>query len=455
MATVVRENIGLLNDKLVIKLNREDYLPSFEKKVKEYGRKANIPGFRKGMVPAGMIKKMYGPSLFSEEVLRTVEMELYKYLDREKPEIFARPLPLPSDISGFDMNQPADYEFGFEIGLKPEFTIPDLSKGKFTMHRVEVTDAMVDEELNRLRIKGGKMTDKEAVDHEENVLNIKLTESDKKGKAVENGISRDNSVLLKYLAPAVQKEVMGKKAGDSVLFQLGKTFEGDKLEMMLQDLGLDPHDKEAAAKYFNMEIVKIGHVEKREMDESFFEELFPGKGIKNEADCKNALKEEIQKYWEGQSRNQLHDQIYHFLLDETKMSFPENFLKRWLQVGTEKEKTAEQAEQEFPTFSNQLKWTLVSDRILRDNNLDVSNEELRDQMKQEVLQYFGQVASADQMDWLDGYLDRMMKDEKHVDATYRRIISEKMFKWAEGQVKAKDKKVTPEELNALQHHHHH
>ena len=93
--------------------------------------------------------------------------------------------------------------------------------------------------------------------------------------------------------------------------------------------------------------------------------------------------------------------------------------------------------------------------ILRDNNLDVTNEEIREQMKQEVMQYFGQMGNADQMDWIDGYLDRMMKDEKHVDATYRRIISEKMFTWAAEQVKPKDKKVTPEELNALQHHHHH
>lgn len=454
MATVVRENIGHLNDKLVIKLSREDYLPSFEKKVKEYSRKANIPGFRKGMVPVGMIKKMYGPSLFSEEILRMVEMELYRYLDKEKPEIFARPLPLPSDISGLDMDKPAEYEFGFEIGLKPEFSIPELSKGKFTLHKVEVTDAMLDEETNRLRIKGGKMTDRDAVDHEENVLNIKLTESDKKGNETEEGLSKENSVLVKYLAPAVQKEVMGKKAGDHVVFQLNKTFEGDKLGMMLQDLGFAADDKEAAAKFFKMEIQKIGHVEKREMDESFFNELFPGRDIKTESDCRQALREEMMKYWDGQSRNQLHDQIYHFLLDETRMSFPENFLKRWLQVGTEKEKTPEQAEMEFPAFSNQLKWTLISDKLLRDNNLDVTNEEIREQMKQEVLQYFGQITVADQLDWIDGYLDRMMKDEKHVDATYRRIISEKMFKWAESQVKPKEKKVSPEELNALQHHHH-
>lgn len=455
MATVVRENIGLLNDKLVVKIGREDYLPSFEKKVKEYSKTANIPGFRKGMVPAGMIKKMYGPSLFADEVIRTVEKELYGYLNTEKPAIFAQPLPLKSDISDFDMNNPTEYEFGFEIGLKPEFDLPDLAKAKFTLHEVEVTDAMLEDEINRMRIKAGKMNDKESVDNEENVLNITLTESDKSGTVSEDAAKKDNSLLVKYLSPAIQKEVMGKKAGDHVVFQLGKAFEGEKLEMMLHDLGFEKNDKEAAKKYFRLDIIKIAQVDKRELDESLFNEVFPGRGISTVDAFRSELKNEIAKYWEAQSRNQLHDQIYHFLIDETKMQFPETFLKRWLQEGSEKTKTAEQAEQEFPVFSNQLKWTLISDRLLREQNLDVSDSELRQHMKNEVLGYFGQMEGAEGMDWINSYLDRMMKDEKHVESTYRKLITEKMFKWAEEQVKPKKKSATPEELNALQHNHQH
>ncbi|MEO7445506.1 MAG: trigger factor family protein, partial [Ferruginibacter sp.] len=142
MATVVRENIGLLNDKITVKLDKTDYLPSFGKKLKEYSKTANIPGFRKGMVPAGMIKKMHGPSIFSDEVLRMVEKELYTYLNEEKPDIFGQPLPIASEMSTVDMNNPVDYEFNFEMGLKPAFELPDLSKGKFTLHKVDITDEM-------------------------------------------------------------------------------------------------------------------------------------------------------------------------------------------------------------------------------------------------------------------------------------------------------------------------
>lgn len=454
MSTVVRENIGLLTDKLTVNVSKAEYFPNFEKKLKEYSKTANIPGFRKGMVPVGMIKKMYGPSVFNEEVLRAVESKLYTYLNEVKPDIFGQPLPLQA-FNNMDVNNPQDYDFSFEIGLKPAFELLDFSKESLTIHNVEVNDEMVSEEINRMQIKGGNMTEPEAIDNEENVLNVLFTECDSKGNTIEGGISKENSVLLKYFTPKMQKELMGKKMADCVVFQLGKTFEGDKLEMMLHDLGLEKNDKEAASKYFKLDIVKIGLVEKRELNEDFFNEVYPGKGITTEAELRDTLKGEIEKYWESQSKNQLHDQLYHLLLDKTSMEFPEAFLKRWLQTGGEKPKTAEEAEKEYPTFSNQLKWTLISDKLIQENKLDVTDEDLRTHMKEEVMRYFGQMNMGEDMSWLDSYIDRMMKDEKQIDATYRRLITERLFSFMESQVKTKSKKVTPDELNAMQHNHQH
>ena len=455
MSAVVRENMGLLTDKLTVKVSKDDYFPTYEKKLKEYSKTANIPGFRKGMVPVGMIKKMYGPSIFNDEVLKSVEKKLYEYLNEEKPDIFAQPLPLEKDLNQLDINNPSDYDFGFEIGLKPPFELPNFGKETLTQHKVEVTEVMINEEIDRMLIKGGKMTEPEAINNEENVLNILISESDKEGNLVEGGISKENSVLLKYFTPKMQKQLMGKKINDSIVFQLDKTFEGDKLEMMLHDLGFDKKDKEAASKFFKLDLVKIGLIEKRELNEEFFNEVYAGKGIASEDTFRTTLKEDIEKYWESQSRNQLHDQIYHLLLDKTSMEFPEAFLKRWLQSGGEKPKTAEEAEAEFPVFSNQLKWTLISDKIIVDNKLEVTQDDLRAHMKEEVMRYFGQMNMGEDMSWLDSYLDRMMKDEKQVDATYRRMITERLFDFVEKQVKTKDKKVTPEELNGLQHNHQH
>jgi trigger factor len=455
MATVVRENIGQLTDKLTVKITKDDYLPSFEKKIKEYSKTANIPGFRKGMVPAGMVKKMYGTSIYQDEILKTVEKELYNYLNTEKPDIFAQPLPMDNDLRGIDMNNPADYDFGFEIGLKPAYTMADLATAKVTLNKVKVTDAMVEDEVNRMQIKAGKMTEPETVDSEDNVLNILFTEADKDGTVIEGGALKENSVIVKYLTDATQKKFMGKKIGDVITVQLSKAFEEDKLAAFVQDLGFAADDKEAGKKYFNMEIVKIGLVEKRELNEDFFKEVYPTKDIKTEEDLRNNLREEIQQYWDNQSKNQLQDQLYHYLIDETTMEFPAEFLKRWLQTGGEQAKTPEQAEAEYPGFSNQLKWTLISDKLIQDNKLQVTNEELREYMKVEIMRYFGAMDMGGDTSWIESYIDRMMKDEKQVDSSYRRLITEKLFSWLETQVNPKEKEVSAEELAGMMHNHQH
>jgi trigger factor len=455
MATVVRENLGLLNDKLTVKITKEDYLPAFEKKLKEYSKTANIPGFRKGMVPVGMMKKMYGPGIFSDEVLRTIEKELYTYLDTERPDIFAQPLPMENDMSKLDMNNASDIEFAFEIGLKPAYTLPDFSKGNFTRNNVNVTDEMVNEEIDRMRLKAGKMVEKDAIDTEDDVVNVLFTESDENAIETEGGVSKENSVIVKYFNHKMQKQLMGKKVGESFVFQLANTFEADKLDMMLQDLGFEKGDAEVANKYFKLEIKTIGSIEKRDLEESFFDEVYPDKGIKTEAELQAGLRDELEKYWASQTRNQLHDQLYHYLLDETKMEFPKPFLTRWLKTGGDKQRTQEEAEAEYPTFEGQLKWTLISDQIIRENKLEVKDEEIRESMREEVSRYFGQMNMGQDMSWLDSYLDRMMKDEKQLDATYRRLITEKLFGWSESQCKPTENKVTVEELLATQHNHSH
>jgi len=193
-------------------------------------------------------------------------------------------------------------------------------------------------------------------------------------------------------------------------------------------------------------------VEKREVKEDIFNESHPNRGIKTEEALGAAVKEESENYWGGESGNQVQDQLYHYLIDETKMEFPAEFLKRWLQTGGEKAKTADEVEAEFPAFNNQLKWTLISDKLIKENKLEVGNEELREYMKMEIMRYFGTMNLGEDTSWIESYIDRMMKDEKQVDSSYRRLITDKLFNWIEGQVKAKKKEVTAEELTAMQQH---
>lgn len=464
MASVKREHLGELNDKLTLTLAKEDYQPAFEKTLKQYSKQANIPGFRKGMVPAGLIRKMYGASLFTDEVLRSVDRELVKYLETEKVQIFAQPLPMELDIEQLNMNNPADYHFSFEIGLKPEFRVTDLAKEKFTRYKVTVTDEMIDNEVSRLQNRYGNMTEPEAVDQEENVLNVTFIECDENGQEIEGGIRKDNSLLVKYFAEKYRPELMGRKNGDRLTLQLNTAFDGKEREWIVGDLGLDAKDPAATEKYFIAEITKVGLLEKKELNEEFFAQLYPGQDIVTEKDFRAKISEEIQAHWDGQARNQLHDQIYHGLIDHTEISFPESFLKKWMKTqGEDAEKggarkTDEEVEQEFPAFLNQLKWTLITDQLVTEQNIEVGPEEIRAFAKQQLFGYMGMGAMDEEQPWVQDYVERMMKDRKFVEDTYSRLQTQKIFTWAETQVKTTDKKISADEFSKMveahQHHHH-
>lgn len=453
MATVTRENIGLLTDKLTVTLKKEDYLSGFEQSLKKYAKNANIPGFRKGMVPAGLVKKMYGQSVFTDEVLRTIEKELNTYLTTESLDIFAQPLPLDNDARALDMNNPADVSFAFEIGLKPSFDI-DTKKIKVTRYVIDVTDEMVNQEIERLQVRNGKMTEPEAVTGDDNVLNVKFIESDKDGNEVEGGITKDNSLLVKYFEEKFRKKLIGKKNDDAVVLQLDKAFEDKEKEAILADLGLTAED---GNRYFKLLITKVGLVEKAELNAELFASVYPNASIATEEDFRAEVKKEIANYYAQQARNQIHDQIYHHLVDHTNMEFPEGFLKRWLQTGGEKPKSAEEAETEYPSFVNQLKWTLVSSKLAADNKIEVLPDDIRDFAKQQLFSYMGGQLGAlgDNQQWVEDYANRMMQDRKFVEDSYHRISTEKLFGILETQVTAKEESISAEAFAEKLHHHHH
>jgi len=451
MASVTRENIGLLNDKLTVQLGKEDYYNGFEQSLKKYAKTANIPGFRKGMVPSGLVKKMYGQGVFSDEVLRKVEAELNAYLNKEQLDIFAQPLPLDNDASKLDMNNPVDYAFSFEIGLKPVFTI-DPKDIKVTHYNITVTDEMVQEEVERLQIRNGKMTEPESVTGDDNVLNVKFIETDADGNETEGGISKDNSLLVKYFEESFRKNLTGKKNNDTVVLQLSKAFEDKEKEAILADLGLT---KEDGDKYFKLLITKVGLVERSELNEAFFLSVYPNAEIKTEEEFRKAVKAEIEGHFGQQARNQVYDQIYHYLVDHTKMEFPESFLKRWLQSGGEQPKTAEEADKDYPTFASQLKWTLVSSKLIEDNKIEVLPDDIRGFAKQQLFSYMGGQLGAlgDNQQWVDDYANRMMQDKKFVEDSYHRISADKLFTHLEGQVATAEEAISAEDFAKKLHHH--
>jgi trigger factor len=445
MATITRENIAYLTDKITVTVSNADYLPAFEKNLKQYAKTATIPGFRKGMVPTGVVKKMYGQGVFVDEVLKTVEKEITNYLETEKLEIFAQPLPLDNDASAINMNDAKDYVFAFEIGLKPSISI-NLSSFTATKYVIGVTEEAINEDIERLQQRFGNMTEPETISSVDHVLNVTFTEVDDAGNVFENGINKGNSFLAKYFAPSFLSNIMGLKKDDVIDVQLNTAFDESKLSIVLEDLGLDKNSIDDAEKKFKMTITKIGFVEIAALDETLFEAAFPGKEVKTVEDLRNAVKAEIETYFAAQAKNQISDQIYHHLIDTTEISFPESFLLRWLQSGGEKNRTEEEAKAEYPTFINQLKWTLISTQLQQEEKIEVLPNDIKDFAKQQLFQYMGGQMNmlGENNQWVEDYANRMMKDKKYVEESYHRIAADKLFTALEARVATIDENITAE-----------
>lgn len=456
MAQITREQLAPLHERIKITVSPSDYTPAFEKSLKNYAKTANIPGFRKGMVPTGIIKKMHGSAVFTEEVLKTIERELTQYVQTENISYLGQPLPEDENDPGdFNCNEPKDYSFSFEIGLKPIFTLPNLETLPTTLHLVEATPEMIQEELDRMQQRLGKMTEPETISRDEAVLNVRFEKCDAEGKVIEGAEPKENSLLLKYFSESLREELKGKKKDDTITIQLSSAFEDKEREWVANDLGLSKDNAEDMNQHFLMHIVKIGFVEKREMNEDFFKEALPGKEINSEDELRNEIRTQIEAYWKHQAQHMLEHDLFHILSEETPMDFPENFLKKWLLKTNENKQTEEDIEKEFPTFLKQLRWTLVSNEIATGNTIQVSREEIMESLRQQLMGYFGSMNMGGNYEWLDSYVERMMSDEKQVESAYQRVFSSKVLSWAASKAKPTEKKLSAEEFNKLQEKHNH
>ena len=263
--------------------------------------------------------------------------------------------------------------------------------------------------------------------------------------------------MVKYFAEDFRKGLIGKKNEDSILLQLDKAFADKERAWVISDLGLTAET--AANKFFNMLITKVGFVEKAVMDETFFKAVYPNKEIATEADLRNAIKEDMTAYWDAQGRSQILDQLYHYLLDHTKIEFPETFLKRWMENGAEQPKTADQVIEEYPSFIGSLKWTLIVDQLVKENNIEVNPTDIRDLAKNQLFSYMGNMGAPLDMDqpWVNDYVEKMMKDKKFVEDSFHRIQTDKVFAVAETKINATDVAVSMEDFVKMQegHQHHH
>ncbi|OJU78023.1 MAG: hypothetical protein BGO09_02235 [Bacteroidetes bacterium 47-18] len=444
MAIVTRSNIGNLHDKLTVKLSKEDYFGAYEKALKNYSKNVNIPGFRKGMVPAGMVKKMYGNSIMMDEILRAANKEVDQYLQKEQPSIFAQPIAMPLETLNVDVNNPAEFEFDFEIGLKPDFEITPLQhKGSITRYNIIIDDKLIDLEVDNIQKRAGTIENPETL---ENDTDIVYASYELDGEQYEDAVSLDK-------APSVLKEALkGQKAGFTQEIDLDALAAEELDEMAANVFKKDASSLKGKKAVFTL--TKVGRLIPRELNESLFEEAFPGQGITTEEAFRDLLKQEIGKEGARLTNEKLQNEIFETLVHETKIELPVAFLKSWIKRSGEQIKTDEEVEKEYPSFEHQLIWTLISDKLIKEYDIKVSMDEVLADIKTKVLTYFGVNGSDEEPEWMAEYMDKMSKDTKTIDEAYRKLLFDKLFSKIAEVIEVKEEQVTGEEFGKIPNKYH-
>lgn len=454
MANVTREQIGELHDRISVKIDKQDYLPKFEKDVKEFRKKANMPGFRKGMVPAGVIRKMYGNEFYQEAVIGSAEKELQNYLEKEKLEIFGQPIMAEGNTPVLDAKTPSEYEFKFEVGLKPEIKVDLTSLKKPIFYKIKVKPEDIQSRVDGLQTQFGKLNEVDSIENGDNIIKVQITQTDEQGQPVEGGISSEQSLYLKVFSDNFQKELTGRKKDDLMQGKLGDIVNDEKYPAVFDNLNIAHDDVAKKETTVSVKIISVNVLEKHPVDEELFKKAYPLKNISTEDELRKTLEEDEQKEWDKVASDQCDHELFHSLM-ETSANLPEEFLKKLLRV-TESGKSEEEITNEIPSFLSNLKWSLIVNQVSKDGGLQVSTDELKEDVRNELKRYFG-VDSMDspEYSWTDSYVDRALSDKDQLESRFYKLRVQKVFDWVRSKVTPEEKEISSEDFLKLREEHHH
>ncbi len=446
---ITQENVDSLNAILKLKVKKEDYEPKILKSLNEYRKKVDLKGFRKGQVPLGVVKKMYGNHILAETVNDMLNELVNNYIIENKLDVLGNPLPKNDQKFDIEINDLKDFDFEYEIGLAPEFDL-DFFKKKPTLNKdvIDITAKMIDEEMDRVRKRYGNVEEVVGKMEKDDMLTLQFDEIDSNGALVENGISHNAPIALDMIKDKkIQKIVKGLKKGENfVISDLEKTFEksADDLAKQILNLELTPETLPGV----QASLVDVKRVHPAEITEDFLKTVYgEGNDVKDEAGMRSHIEKEIKVYFEKQEDSRLYNKLAETLIEKTKMSFPDDFLKRWIKLTNEKPISEEQIEKEYPAFAKNLKWSLIVKKVSRENSVDVSMDEVKARTADQVRQQMASYGIPDMPDEeMEKFVQNMMAKKDHSSQTRETLLEEKLFEFFKGQIKTKDKKVSLEEF---------
>jgi trigger factor len=445
---ITRESNGEMTAILKVDVVKADYSESVEKVLREYRRKANIKGFRPGMVPMGMIKKMYGKAAMLDEINKTVSESIRKHLSDEKIEILGDPLPVSNENDKIDLDTQEDFTFSFELGLAPEVNLGLSKKNKVDYYEITVDEKMKSDYISNYARRFGEFrivdetTDKELIKG-----SIAAIDSDG-NKSEEGPAAEETSISINIIKDEeIKKLFEAKKIGDNIDFDLRKALPNDyEIAGILKK---QKDDVKSVAGLFRFIVKEINRFEPAEVNQELFNKVYGEGSVNSEEEFNAKIEEEIKSNLSRESEYKLMLDLKALCLEKTDLKLPNEFLKKWL-LSVNEETTQEQIDKEFDTFAKDLRWQLIRNKVAKDNEIKITEEELHDEaikVTRYQFQQYGLYYATDEQ--LHGYAHEMLKREDDARRLAEKVLEEKALLVIKELVKLENKQVTSEEFNKL------
>ncbi len=445
---VVRKDIDANNATLTINVKKADYDDSVNKQLKDLRKKANIPGFRPGHVPLGMIKKMYGNSVKLEEINKIVSEELFKYIQENKLNYLGEPLPSETEQKEINFDTQDDYEFVFDIGLAPEFEVILNKKNRIKFYEIMPNDEMVNNQIKSYTGRYGKYVQEETVE-EKDMVKGKLVEL-VNGKIKKDGLTVEDAVLTPaYLKNEDIKKSFDKaKVGDVITVNPQKAFDSETEVVSFLKIGKD--QLEEINMEFEYTIEGITRYYEAELDQELFDKVYGDGTVKSEEEFKEKIKADIQTTLNQDSEYKFSLDAKEYIVNRFKdLTYPDAFLKRWLKASN-KEMEEDKIEEEYPKMIEDLTWQLVKNKLAETHEIEVTKEEVEDFARQVARSQFAQYGMIGVEDAiLDNYVQDMLKEEKTISNFVDRVHENKVLAVIKEAVKIDTQEISIEEFNKM------
>lgn len=438
-----------------IKVTEGDYQPHVEEKVKDYARKANLKGFRQGKVPAGIIRKMFGKSILVDEINHLLSHKLSDYIKENNLKILGEPLPNQEKAKSIDWDTQKDFEFEYEIGMVEDFSY-DLSKSsKVKAYKLEVTDKVVQETLEDLKKRFGKINHPEISESGDTLIGSLRQLTDDPGQT---GISNEYAVIpTEKIEKKEQKRFVGLKEGDEVEFDIEKAITEPALKEQI--LGLSSEKEAAGVKgKFAFKVTMINRTEPAEINQELFDRVFGKDAVKSEAEFIEKIKETVSENYRRESEHFLDHLIEDHFVNNTKINIPQEFLKTWLKTSSNGEVTDAVLEKEFDAYVRGLKWDLIKNKIADDHQIKVEPEEVQEKAKALILSQFGGQAFAEQFkDKLDSFVNNYLMNDngQNFVRIHNQLKNEKVLNLIKERITLQEKTVSVDEFKKIVEEHRH